>query len=347
MRLSILFLLAFSFKCLLPFAQNKVLIIGIDGCRSDAFELANTPNLDELKKNGIFCPTSWQMGKTKSGPGWSSMLTGVWDNKHNVNDNKFSKHKFDQYPFFPQHIKNYDNSKKSAIVVGWKSLLKVSKKNKNWDVCINGKSDNDCLAQISKLVTAAEQDIYMVHFNDVDFAGHTTGFEPNNPKYIQAIEEVDRKIGELMKTLKSRPQYSKENWLILSSTDHGGTGMHHSGNSIQERKVWWIASASFLPKLEINANDPGSYFYTELTPDSTIINSYPSIVDIAVTAIHHMLPSADETNFKAWGLDGKSWLNFNPKEKNELHLNVSSLPNEAKFSNNSGSINMVLKELKK
>ena len=32
---------------------KKVLIIGIDGCRSDALEVASTPNLDQLVKKGI------------------------------------------------------------------------------------------------------------------------------------------------------------------------------------------------------------------------------------------------------------------------------------------------------
>jgi hypothetical protein len=28
----------------------------------------------------------------------------------------------------------------------------------------------------------------MIHLNDVDFAGHTTGFELDNKKYIEAID---------------------------------------------------------------------------------------------------------------------------------------------------------------
>ena len=37
------------------FCQNKkVLFIGIDGCRSDALEAANTPNIDQLIENGLY-----------------------------------------------------------------------------------------------------------------------------------------------------------------------------------------------------------------------------------------------------------------------------------------------------
>ena len=36
--------------------EKKVLIIGIDGVRSDAFIQAQTPNIDALIENGIYSP---------------------------------------------------------------------------------------------------------------------------------------------------------------------------------------------------------------------------------------------------------------------------------------------------
>jgi predicted AlkP superfamily pyrophosphatase or phosphodiesterase len=147
-------------------------------------------------------------------------------------------------------MKRLNTSKSSVLVVGWKGLFKISK-NRGWDKCIKGKNDNDCHSQIKKLLEEGDFDINMVHYNDVDFAGHTTGFELDNKKYIKAIEKVDQKIGELLKTIKNRPNSKSENWLILSSTDHGGVGNHHSGNSLEERKIWWLASSSNLQKMEI------------------------------------------------------------------------------------------------
>ena len=331
------------------FCQCKVLIIGIDGCRSDALEKANTPNLDSLREHGISSLTSWQLGKTKSGPGWSSMLTGVWDEKHNVSNNRFSNHNFENYPFLPSYLKRLDASKSSALVVGWKGLFQISK-NKCWDKCIKGKNDNDCQAQILKLVCEMNYDLNMVHFNDVDFAGHTTGFELNNAKYIKAIEEVDLKIGELLKAIKNRPNAKNENWLILSSTDHGGRGKHHSGNSIEERKIWWIASSKDLQKMEIVANDPGSYFYENMSIDSSIINFYPSIVDITATAINHVFPNLTNKDFQAWGIDGRSWLNFNIEKTVDFYSESSTqqtTQKECKYFNNACSIEITLKELKK
>ena len=62
---------------------KKVLFIGIDGCRFDAIEAARAPQLDKLIAEGahsakvkILAPRETN-SDTISGPGWSSLLTGV------------------------------------------------------------------------------------------------------------------------------------------------------------------------------------------------------------------------------------------------------------------------------
>ena len=69
--------------------DKKLLFIGIDGCRADALEVANTPVMDGLIQNGFYidnalCSINGQ--PTFSGPGWSSMITGVWMDIHGVSE---------------------------------------------------------------------------------------------------------------------------------------------------------------------------------------------------------------------------------------------------------------------
>jgi len=66
---------------------KKVLLIGIDGCRADALELANTPTIDNLIANGVYSPDALNDDITISGPGWSAILCGVWSGKHLSVDN--------------------------------------------------------------------------------------------------------------------------------------------------------------------------------------------------------------------------------------------------------------------
>ena len=75
---------------------KKLLLIGIDGCRFDALRSANAPHLDGLIADGVafepirIFPERYREADTISGPGWSSILTGVWADKHGVLDNEFA-----------------------------------------------------------------------------------------------------------------------------------------------------------------------------------------------------------------------------------------------------------------
>ena len=83
--------------------KNKVLIIGMDGIRTDALSKAKTPTLDSLKSKGkFFNNVKILSGKndgsdTLSGPGWSNILSGYWPDKHLVKDNTFSQNNLHQF----------------------------------------------------------------------------------------------------------------------------------------------------------------------------------------------------------------------------------------------------------
>lgn len=284
---------------------KKVLIIGIDGCRSDALLKANTPTIDSLISIGLFTQSSWHLGKTKSGPGWSSMLTGVWDAKHRVHNNRFSGHQFEKYPFFPAYLKALDSTINSTIIISWKSLANLAPKF-GWDQSIFAYNDEECLQKTLQCLSTRDPEIIMVHFNDVDHIGHLSGFELDNPRYIKAIEGLDEKIKRLFYYLNNRPNFTNEDWLILSSTDHGGRKHGHSNSSVMERKIWWLGVNSALPKGQLISQDPGSFYYPEVPFCSHAQTPTPYIVDIAATALDFLMPNSKELPLT---LEGKSWLN--------------------------------------
>ena len=69
--------------------ERKVLLIGLDGVRVDILDQATTPNLDAMIAAGAFSDGTQTAMPTVSGPTWSSMLTGVWPEKHGVRSNNF------------------------------------------------------------------------------------------------------------------------------------------------------------------------------------------------------------------------------------------------------------------
>src|SRR5688500_7187693 len=84
-----------------PAKTPKVLVIGLDGARYDKLLAADTPNIHALLNRGYGARSSLYgsgMAQTSRGPGWSTILTGVWPDKHKVKDNTFTGNALTSYP---------------------------------------------------------------------------------------------------------------------------------------------------------------------------------------------------------------------------------------------------------
>ena len=331
--LTLNFLFSFS-------SQNrKVLIIGIDGTRSDAFQQANTPHLDALLATSTYTYDSWHTGITWSGPSWTTILTGVQWNKHLVTSNSFTNHDFVNYPPFPTLAKQIYPNLNCSIVAEWDPLVD-NITNAGWNHAVkvpdtgNWPTADSAVAELQN----PDIDLLFAYFDKVDVTGHTSTFSPSNPLYISAIQDVDSAVGRVLNALYARPTYNNENWLILVVTDHGGKNFSHGGNSNEERHIWWMASGTVVAHQQINEADPGTYncdlnnVYDSTCVNLSLMKSSPTHPDIAVTALHHLIYDSGinpETK-PEWHLDGKSWL-LNPSGANEIaeSENISVYPNPA------------------
>ncbi len=228
---------------------KKLLIIGVDGCRPDALMAANTPNIDRLMENAVYSLDAINEGTTLSGPSWSAMLTGVWEDKHGVTDNSFEGQNFNEYPSFFKFIEDYNSTLNTFSISQWGPI------NDNIslpfvDVVKSVMNEEELIDETVNCLVNQDPDVLFIQFDDVDHAGHSYGFSPEVDYYIEAIEEVDVGIGKILEALESRPTYSGEDWLIIVAPDHGGIGKSHGGNSIEERNIFIICSgANVLPKV--------------------------------------------------------------------------------------------------
>ena len=59
-------------------------------------------------------------------------------------------------------------------------------------------------------LNTANPDLVVCYQGEVDGAGHAHGFHPTVPQYIEAIETVDKNVGELIANVKSRPHFAEE-----------------------------------------------------------------------------------------------------------------------------------------
>lgn len=248
------------------FGNKHVIILGIDGCRPDALLAANTPNMDALAAAGSVTYSAFVGGvpgtptqqPTISAPGWTTILTGVWTDKHKVTANTFAGYDFTNYPHLFQRLKEYNPDAYLVSIVEWAPVDTYLVGPVDEYTSVRERAiDNTTTNLISRAITnvlPADPDVMFLHFHEPDTAGHGYGFSPTVPQYLAAIEKVDAGIGTLLDALPLRPNYANESWLIIVTTDHGGTGRGHGGQTAAERTVFVIASGGDAPQRVI---EPG------------------------------------------------------------------------------------------
>ncbi len=292
-------------------SSGRVMIIGMDGTRAEALELANTPHLDELRASGLADMNALTGDVSLSGPGWSSMLSGVWCDKHRVldNDATWFQSRFDLYPPVHHRVEAVMPEMRTVSISHWAAINddiicadEAAANCGGTDRVVNTSTD----AEVRDAVVAELQDqdpqLIFIQFDDIDHAGHGDpesadpgGFCPfpggdlsegeeagvctalnYNPAYAQSIETTDAYIGDILAALYARPRFAEENWLILVSPDHGGGGAvfnQHGFPVSQDRRTFVIINGPTTPVL----------------PEESL-----HIVDIAATALFHLGISTEE-----------------------------------------------------
>jgi len=260
--------------------NNKVLIIGIDGCRPDALLAASTPNMDALWKNGAYTFRAQTDEISSSGPAWSAMLTGVWHQKHNVLNNEYEDPDLEHYPHFFHRIRQEKPELKTYSLATWGPIHKILQEG---DATFTSSKISDALVaeEVASILENKDVDVMFVQLDEVDGAGHRHDYTAESKKYLKAIERSDGQVGTMVSALEQRPAIQNENWPIILSTDHGGSDFGHGKNIPEHTTVFYIASGKSAVKGEIQQE--------------------VGVVDVAVTTLFHLgIPAKEE-----WNLDGR------------------------------------------
>jgi predicted AlkP superfamily pyrophosphatase or phosphodiesterase len=252
---------------------RKTLVIGIDGCRVDCLTKKAAPALSELADGGRFAVQAYAGGPlgtkaeqpTVSGPGWCTILTGVWVDKHGVRGNDFKANNLspDKYPHFFYRLKGEVPALRLASSTGWDAIENhiVSPVKDSFAFRFKGdgsgdhheKGDAQVQEQLKKRLTGENDDLLFVHYDQCDGAGHKYGFGPKIPQYLQAIGSVDKLVAEDVALIKARKSYANEDWLILVTTDHGGEGRNHGAQSELCRTIFVIANGPGIEARKIRS----------------------------------------------------------------------------------------------
>ena len=249
--------------------SKHVFVIGIDGVLVEGLQEASTPVLDALIADGAVTYDAFAGGElgtptvqpTLSGPGWSSILTGVWVDKHGVTDNGFEGARYDEYPHFFVRLREQNPDAYLSSFTSWQPINLFILEGEDYAftplVLTAAEGDAAVTAAVVEHLETQTPDVMFIHLDEVDHIGHTDGYSPMVPEYLAAIEMIDAQIGQMLDAVRARPTYATEDWLVLVTTDHGGVGNGHGGQSDEEREIPFIAGGASVRNAQVISPGPG------------------------------------------------------------------------------------------
>ena len=278
---------------------RKVLFLVADGIPADVIENVTATNLKYIQDIGAYTKAyvggdkgTYTQTPTISSPGYMSLLTGTWVNKHNIYDN-YVKNPNYHYKNIFRLLKEQQPDKTIGIFSTWTTnRIKLIGEglseagNITFDYKFDGyeldrityphDKQSRYIYNIDRRVTNETSDCIRVHAPDLswvylqytDDIGHYFG---DSEQFIQSIMYLDEQIGQIWEAIDYRRKYHNEDWLMIITTDHGRdpkTGKHHAGQSIRERTTWIVT----------NSQETNAYFH----------NFQPAIVDILPTIARFM-----------------------------------------------------------
>jgi len=233
----------------------NVLVVGVDGLDGEVAMEPEVPNLELLLRGGLWtmAASTHLSAPTVSGPGWTSLLTGVEATRHNVWGNGGYDDRDELYPSFLWRVK-HEAGLDTAVSIQWNDIFDILEEDA-YDAEASG-SMEQVADGMTETLRAGEHQVHFVHLDDVDGAGHAAGFVAGNPGYLEAIERVDGHLGEFLDAILDRPKIATEEWLILFSADHGGTsGGSHGCQTSDCQTIPLVAAGASVEVGEIPAGE--------------------------------------------------------------------------------------------
>ena len=224
---------------------KQVIIIGVDGMSPDGIKVAKTPVIDALIEQGASSFKARAVMPSSSGPNWGSMILGAGPEQHGITSNAWRVDSFtieatkrDADGYFPSMFDLIRQAMPDATIGlfhDW-SALNHFFNNKSLDVIMDTHGPDTTMQEATKFIINQKPTLTFIHLDHVDHAGHT--HQHGSPAYYQSVEKADSLIGDLVNELETNDLFEDTHLIITS--DHGGKGYSHGGNSMEEMEIPWI-----------------------------------------------------------------------------------------------------------
>lgn len=229
-----------------PRKAAHVIMIGVDGMSPDGVRQAETPNLDAMMAGGSWSLHARGVLPTTSGANWASILTGAGPEQHGVTSNDWQVGEFN-FPtsvtgsggFFPsifQVITDQHPEWEVGSIYDWEGFGNLYD-HRFVDYDARGEGEDATTDLAVAYIKAKRPDFLFVHLDLVDHAGHAYGH--GTPAYYASVAKADSLIGRIRQAVHDADM--AEDTAILVTSDHGGVGKGHGGESLAELEIPWIA----------------------------------------------------------------------------------------------------------
>ncbi|HKS14367.1 MAG TPA: hypothetical protein VJS90_15160 [Pseudomonas sp.] len=271
----------------------KTLLIGLDGVQIKRFAELSTAlkrlQYNEAYTGGIVGESS--EASTWSGPGWMTVLTGTWADKHGITHDGDRLRANPACPTVMRRLSDHDSKLSITSVVTWPTihtfLAGQLEGVRTWTF-----RENDANAErvARHSVEGIGAGFTFLQLSDPDLAARAHGF---GEEYDSALLQTDAYLNALLDAVQAREAgHPDEDWLVLVTTDHGrdASGYGHGGHSVSEKTIFIACNKE--PNLELTSNNPPAGLDT--------LYGYAAQTAIAPTILRHMgiKPASD-----AWDMD--------------------------------------------
>lgn len=235
--------------------QRKVLWINIDGAVGKVVKEVMPQRIALMLKNSKY---SWdglsdyrilKSEKNEDPVTWTTMLTGVVPEKHNVVDDSYTPEvnldptnlggSVVYHPNILHYISEADPTKKTLCVTPWQTLNNNMLNNATETVTTDG--DESTKNIVLDRLKNRDYSFTLVSFSGMLNAGKAGGFTSTNSNYVAALGKIDAYIGQMLDTIKGRKNAYNEDWLVVVASNHGGSATgHYGGTSDDERNTFGL-----------------------------------------------------------------------------------------------------------
>lgn len=235
--------LVFSQANTAPF--KHVVVIGFDGLSPDGIAHANTPTFDKMMQEGSYSLHARSVLPSSSSTNWASMIMGAGPEQHGITSNSWEHDNFilpaviqEEAFLFPTIFHHIDANIPNATIGAiyhWDGFGRLFEK-AAVDYDINPKSEDETANVAANYLKEYKPTFTFIHFDLVDHAGHEYGH--GTQEYYASVAKSDKLLEIVWNAVKTAG--IADETLIIVSSDHGGIGKGHGGESLNEVEIPFI-----------------------------------------------------------------------------------------------------------